>query len=156
MGEEQSDCLRTRQALVNDAYLFRRRRLHSFHLNVDMSDFEISRLAVPGVSLLIFYLSYTSQVLFLYIEPSPLTNCELVQFNLLVLFLWICYARTCSTNPGHVPQTWAPTELANAGNLPSKSSDEAHRQRWCRKCEAFKPPRAHHCKTCRRLVVLRS
>ena len=28
--------------------------------------------------------------------------------------------------------------------------DKRKEERWCRKCDAAKPPRAHHCKSCMR------
>lgn len=118
-----------------------------------MAAFTFSRLAVPGVSLLIIFLAYTSQVLFLYLEPAPLSGPELIQFNLLVLCMWICYLRACMTNPGSVPQDWALTNAANGKEDISDADGKHSRRRWCRKCEAFKPPRAHHCKSCGRSVM---
>ncbi|KAI1436842.1 zf-DHHC-domain-containing protein [Xylaria sp. CBS 124048] len=39
------------------------------------------------------------------------------------------------------------------GNAPNgRQVTEARRRRWCRKCAAPKPPRAHHCKTCGRCI----
>ena len=121
--------------------------------SVGMGAFKVSKLAVPGVSLLIIFLAYSSQVLFFYIEPKPPSNRELAQFNLLVLCVWICYLRACITSPGRVPQEWSPAKAMAQRVDDGVAHSEHTRQRWCRKCEAFKPPRAHHCKTCGRLVV---
>jgi palmitoyltransferase len=121
-----------------------------------MAAFKVSSLAVPGASLLVIFLAYSSQVLFLYLEPAPLSNRELIEFNLLVLCLWICYLRACITSPGSVPQDWSPVNVVDAVNEKEDTGDTHNkhsRQRWCRKCEAFKPPRAHHCKTCGRSVM---
>ena len=63
----------------------------------------IQRLAVPGVTLLICFLAYTSQWLFLYIEPGPLRKGDTYFFNLLVACLLICFYRTCFTDPGRIP-----------------------------------------------------
>ncbi|KAF3891416.1 Palmitoyltransferase PFA4 [Trichophyton interdigitale] len=121
-----------------------------------MADFSIYQLAVPFVVLLIAFLSYGSQYLFLYIEPAPLNTSELVKFNLLVACIWICYARACLTDPGRIPKDWNPP--AAPGGLLEKHSnveeggDPSYRQRWCRRCEAYKPPRSHHCKTCQRCI----
>ena len=111
----------------------------------------IQRLAVPGVTLLICFLAYTSQWLFLYIEPGPLRKGDTYFFNLLVACLLICFYRTCFTDPGRIPQHWRQ-------NLEDKQDGRDdpqvfQRQRWCRRCETFKPPRAHHCKTCKRSVL---
>ncbi|EGD89304.1 hypothetical protein H112_02924 [Trichophyton rubrum D6] len=121
-----------------------------------MAEFQIYQLAVPFVVLLIAFLSYTSQYLFLFLEPAPLSTPELVKFNILVACIWICYARACLTDPGRIPKDWKPS--TTAGALLEKhlgleeGSDPSYRQRWCRRCEAFKPPRSHHCKTCQRCI----
>lgn len=64
-------------------------------------------------------------------------------------------------NPGYVPEGWRPMGADNDGEEDVKAGDNnaegvgdqlsgGRRQRWCRRCEALKPPRAHHCKTCQR------
>src|SRR2546421_4997439 len=118
-----------------------------------MAAFKISRLAVPAVSLLIVCLAYSSQVLFLYVEPKPLSSRELIQFNLLVICVWICYLRASLTSPGSVPDDWTPIDGVTQGTDDGAACNGHARQRLCRKCEAFKPPRAHHCKACDRLVI---
>ncbi|KAI1196244.1 zf-DHHC-domain-containing protein [Nemania serpens] len=40
----------------------------------------------------------------------------------------------------------------NRNNAPDDRVRAAARRRWCRKCAAPKPPRAHHCKSCGRCV----
>lgn len=109
--------------------------------------FSISQLAIPAVCVLICFLAYTSQYLFLHFEASRLRTDEIWRINIPVLCAWICYYRSCTVDPGRIPKDWKPSD--------HKKVDADHdtgRQRWCRKCEAFKPPRAHHCRTCRRLV----
>lgn len=106
---------------------------------------SISQLAPPAVSLLIVILAYGSQIFFPYIEPYTLEHQQTLVFNTAVACIWICYARACWTDPGRVPSNWIPDGV-DAREL----DDRSHRYRWCRKCEAFKPPRAHHCKTCNR------
>lgn len=134
------------------------RRFLSMRLDVDdaplMEDFDIKKLAVPGVCLLVSLLAYSSQVLFLYLDPCPLTQAELLMFNSLVLCIWICYLRACRTSPGKVPSEWTP-QISSEGERQEKVSEIGiARSRWCRKCEVMKPPRAHHCKACGRLVSL--
>ncbi|KAB8606241.1 hypothetical protein FH972_025871 [Carpinus fangiana] len=100
---------------------------------------RLEQLYVPGVLLLISFLSFSSQLLFVYVEPGPLTTRQYIVFNSLIACLLICYARACLTDPGKIPTQWIPA---------------AHDQkRWCRKCEAYKPPRAHHCKECARCIT---
>jgi palmitoyltransferase len=107
--------------------------------------YSLGYLAVPAVLSLIFFLSFSSQWLFSKTEPGPLNTKEYVAFNSLIVVLLICYARAVLTDPGHVPADWKPSEDVKGTSLA--------RQRWCRKCKAFKPPRAHHCKICNRCII---
>ncbi|KKK16030.1 hypothetical protein ARAM_004615 [Aspergillus rambellii] len=111
------------------------------------SSFSISRLAIPAVCTLIAFLAYTSQYFFLHFAEAPLRESEVWRINLFALCIWICYYRSCTVDPGHIPKDWAPSDREQL------DADQASsRQRWCRRCDAFKPPRAHHCKTCRRCI----
>lgn len=108
-------------------------------------DFSISKLAIPAVSILIAFLAYTSQYFFLHFGSVPLTTEETWKINIFALCIWICYYRTCFVDPGRLPKT------EERPKLKGQESDEVTgRQRWCRKCDAYKPPRAHHCRTCKR------
>ena len=111
----------------------------------------LQRLTLPfGVSLISF-LAYSSQWLFHHIEPAPLKKGDTYVFNILVACQIICFYRTCRTDPGIIPQDWH--ERFNTAPATADDAQASQRQRWCRKCEAFKPPRAHHCKTCKRSVA---
>ena len=104
----------------------------------------VSQLAPLGVSVLICILAYGSQIFFSSMEPYHLDRNQTIIFNVLVACIWICYFRACLTDPGYIPPDW---------NLQLTSGTQdriLQRQRWCRKCDASKPPRAHHCKTCKR------
>ena len=119
-----------------------------------VAEFDVRILAIPSVCLLVSFLAYSSQVLFLYLDPRPLSQPELLKFNSLVVCIWVCYARACCTNPGNVPPAWKQQALSDGTKPEDMSEAGTIRSRWCRKCEVMKPPRAHHCKTCRRLVFL--
>lgn len=109
-----------------------------------MASFELRRLAIPSVCFLIAVLAYGSQILFHYLEPGPLTTRQAWIFNALVACIWLSYERTCRLDPGRLPL-----------HLQEKLNEDAkltRGQRWCQKCNAVKPPRAHHCKQCARLV----
>ena len=105
---------------------------------------SLGNLAVPGVLSLIGFLSFSSQWLFTRIDPGPLTRQQTITFNSLIAVLLICYARAVLTHPGRVPQDWRPAD--------APTDTHSARQRWCRKCKAYKPPRAHHCKICKRCI----
>lgn len=104
-------------------------------------------LSFCGVVALISLLAYGSQILFFNLEPEPLEQRYNLIFNSLVACIWVTYFRACFTDPGSVPPHWAPDDIVSGGG-------PAHRQqqRWCRKCEAYKPPRAHHCRVCQRCI----
>lgn len=114
----------------------------------------IEELAIPAVSILILFLAYTSQYLFYYIEPGPFSRNQALWFNGLVLAIWWCYDRACTVDPG--PKGWI-EKLVMDGNEREDVSDELklkNGMRWCRKCDAAKPPRAHHCKQCGRYAQI--
>ena len=130
-----------------------------------MGTFSLSTLAIPSVVLLISFLSFTSQVLFTYIDPHPLKRRESITFNLLIACIFITYFRACFTNPGRIPKDWRERLLGegqsvegerggapviNHGNSTERVGEKGKEGRWCRKCNAAKPPRAHHCKSCKR------
>ncbi|KAH7321395.1 DHHC palmitoyltransferase-domain-containing protein [Stachybotrys elegans] len=100
----------------------------------------VQSLAVPAVCLLIAFLGYGSQLVFRYsktLQPGPLSDSETLLFNTLLVLLWITYYRAVSTDPGRYIFT---DRVIDADG------------RWCNKCNAPKPPRAHHCRVCRRCV----
>ncbi|KAF2806610.1 zf-DHHC-domain-containing protein [Mytilinidion resinicola] len=109
----------------------------------------VASLAVLGVLSLITFLAYSSQILLLYLEPHPLERKQIIIFNVLVFCLLLSYIRSVRTNAGQIPSVDQHEDDSTgiSQKLASKS-----RQRWCRRCEAVKPPRAHHCKVCKRCI----
>ncbi|RYO78710.1 hypothetical protein DL762_008563 [Monosporascus cannonballus] len=142
---------------------------------------ELQRLLVPFVCVLIAFLAYGSQWLFANapdLAPGPLTPAETYVFNGLVCCLWWTYYKAVTVDPGRYV---FPPDLLNKLRNKNKGGDKGGgddkdsrndggdsdpdpdpdpdptvdgygRRRWCRKCAAPKPPRAHHCKTCGRCV----
>ncbi|KAJ5085218.1 hypothetical protein N7532_009989 [Penicillium argentinense] len=108
-------------------------------------DFEISQLAIPLVTVLISFLAYTSQYFFHNFEAAPLTLDEGWAINLFALCIWVTYFRACFVDPGRLDPKGKPVAPAR-----QEEDQSTGRKRWCRRCEAYKPPRAHHCKTCKR------
>ena len=111
---------------------------------------SLEDLAIPGVSILILFLAYTSQYLFYYIEPGPLTKTEAIWFNIFVLGIWWCYDRACFVEAG--PKGWVGKVIRDEGESDDEAEDRVLKKgmRWCKKCDAVKPPRAHHCRKCGR------
>jgi ribosomal protein L40E len=63
------------------------------------------------------------------------------------LFLWSYYL--ASRGPGFVPPGWTPSVSEEGRKLRPEAKES-----WCAKCNSLRPPRAHHCRYCRRCVLL--
>lgn len=114
-----------------------------------MPAFRLEALAYPGVVSLVSFLAFTSQWLFYNIQPGPLRKGEAYIFNALVFALLVCYTRTCYTDPGRIPSDWH-QNIQTKDECARVAAEASSHQRYCRKCEMPKPPRAHHCKICKR------
>ncbi|OAL07296.1 palmitoyltransferase pfa4 [Phaeosphaeriaceae sp. SRC1lsM3a] len=112
---------------------------------------ELSQLAVPAVYILIFFLGYPSQWLLMRLEPRPLTKNELIFSNIILVLIFITYTRSVFVDPGTIPKDWASKQEAAISDEKLKEIPPRSRK-WCRKCDAPKPPRAHHCKACKRCI----
>ncbi|KAF2132589.1 zf-DHHC-domain-containing protein [Dothidotthia symphoricarpi CBS 119687] len=111
---------------------------------------EISELAVPFVYALILFLGYPSQWMLMYLEPGPLSKNELIISNVLLVLIFITYTKSVFVDPGTIPKDWAKEE---ENGKQSKSGEGVGKsKKWCRRCDAAKPPRAHHCKECKRCI----
>lgn len=115
----------------------------------NMPAFRLEALAYPGVVSLVSFLAFTSQWLFYNIQPGPLRKGEAYIFNALVFALLVCYTRTCYTDPGRIPNDWH-ENIQTKDECARVAAEASSRQRYCRKCAMPKPPRAHHCKICKR------
>lgn len=112
------------------------------NLRLPMPPPPLARLALPAVITLVAFLAYGSQVLFSTLEPYDSSKRQSVIFNLLVACVWVTYLRACLTDPGSVVDVDIDRD--------SSIKEGKGRERWCGKCQARKPPRAHHCKICQR------
>ena len=125
-------------------------------------------LYIPAVVALILFQGYFSQYLFNTdpnLSPGPLTRRETLTFNALLLCLWWTYYKACTTHPGRYifPSTSSdpnsssfpdpdlrPTSTSTSTLKPNPNN--THPTRWCKKCSAPKPLRAHHCRHCARCI----
>lgn len=115
---------------------------------------------IPAVCLLIAFQGYYSQYLFNTdpdLRPGPLTRRESLTFNLLLACLWCTYYRACTVDPGRY--LFAPRPSSSSENpdpdllRPTTASLHPLKPaRWCKKCAAPKPLRAHHCRHCARCI----
>lgn len=129
---------------------------------------SLSDLAQPFCYFHMLFLTYGSQIVFRYLEPGPLGKREMVVFNASAWAMIWCYWRTCHVDPGR--KGWVERvgmekekdmekEREREREMErEKGGDEGLERiewenvRWCKKCDAVKPPRAHHCKKCKRYV----
>uniref|UniRef100_H2YDE8 Palmitoyltransferase n=1 Tax=Ciona savignyi TaxID=51511 RepID=H2YDE8_CIOSA len=72
-----------------------------------------------------------------------------ILFNLVIFGLLYSHMRTVFCDPGIVPlpNRFTRCSVHLDGGIPSGED-------WtvCQRCETYRPPRAHHCKICRRCV----
>ncbi|ORX48789.1 zf-DHHC-domain-containing protein [Hesseltinella vesiculosa] len=104
------------------------------------------QLIVTLVTAMIAFVAYASQlaILWSYLGGASLhTALILIPFNFFIIMIFVNYALTCLTDPGHVPPNWIPEDQRH---LEVKRS--THAPRFCKKCNNFKPPRTHHCSSC--------
>ena len=115
----------------------------------------IQAIAIPSSCIIIFFLGYSPQYLFYYIDPGRLSRNETIWFNGIVLAIWWCFDRAVTIDPG--PRGWVrkvggimKNRDEDSGNDEKEGVKLRKGMRWCKKCEAVKPPRTHHCKQCGR------
>jgi palmitoyltransferase len=111
---------------------------------------------IPAVCALIAFQGYYSQYLFRSdpdLAPGPLTRRESLTFNILLACLWWTYYCACTVDPGRYifppSLTSSPPDPATADASPLNPLKPT---RWCKKCSAPKPLRAHHCRHCARCI----
>ncbi|KAH9897747.1 palmitoyltransferase PFA4 [Cubamyces lactineus] len=112
------------------------------------------RLFVFFTTCLIAFIAYSSQIFVIWPWYGRELSIELLQllvpFNILVgLLLWN-YAMCVRTDPGGVPPHWRPDINDEDGYEVKKLTRSP---RYCRTCQNYKPPRAHHCSQCKRCVL---
>ncbi|GLT92570.1 hypothetical protein SLE2022_104010 [Rubroshorea leprosula] len=62
------------------------------------------------------------------------------------------YAGAIRKDPGRVPSSYVP-DIEDAQNPVHEIKRKGGDLRYCQKCSHFKPPRAHHCRVCKRCVL---
>lgn len=72
-------------------------------------------------------------------------------FEAVIACILIAYFQANTTDPGSIPKDSAKEEE----KYPPEDDPEGiwkPKRRFCEKCNCVKPPRAHHCSTCRRCI----
>ncbi|XP_065854570.1 probable protein S-acyltransferase 16 [Euphorbia lathyris] len=118
---------------------------------------RVPGLSVPVVVVVfaIIYIYFTT--LFVFIDgwfglmSSPGIMNAIV-FTAVALMCIFNYALAIFSDPGQVPSTYMP-DVEDADNPIHEIKRKGGELRYCQKCSLFKPPRAHHCRVCRRCVL---
>ncbi|KAH8110616.1 zf-DHHC-domain-containing protein [Phellopilus nigrolimitatus] len=114
----------------------------------------LGRIWVGFTVSLIAFIAYSSQIFIIWPWYGRVLTVDLLTlllpFNFLVGLLFWNYFLTVSTDPGRVPKSWMPDTHSGEGYEVKRLTGNP---RYCRMCDAYKPPRAHHCRQCRRCVL---
>ncbi|KAI9307164.1 DHHC palmitoyltransferase-domain-containing protein [Cunninghamella echinulata] len=122
-----------------------------------MFDTINGKYIVIGVSGLISFLFITVQWGVIYPIITEWTFMEKVKLlgpiNIGAFLLSYNYYLAIVTDPGKVPDGWEPPySLIHQLEQVQINNGETG-PRYCRTCEAYKPPRSHHCRVCKRCVL---
>ncbi|KAI6061188.1 Palmitoyltransferase ZDHHC3-like protein [Aix galericulata] len=84
---------------------------------------------------------------------SPWCPFHAVTFNLIVLLLLACHTRAVFADPGTVPLPGTAIDFSDLRSAAPRKTEQSPEE-WtvCSRCEAYRPPRAHHCRVCHRCV----
>lgn len=116
-------------------------------------------LSVPiiAVFLLLGFVYYITIFIFIKDWAGLQTSAGLLNALIFTLLLCLCvfsFSVAVAADPGHVPSAYVPDVEDDSGGASSDQElKKAAERRQCDKCSAYKPPRAHHCKVCRRCVL---
>ncbi|AAW41653.2 hypothetical protein CNBB1070 [Cryptococcus deneoformans B-3501A] len=109
-----------------------------------------SRVWVGGTVILISFIAFSSQIFVIWPWYGREISLDLlkllVPLNLAAFMIFWNYRLCVITSPGSVPEGWRPNIGAMDGMEVKKGT---HTPRYCKNCEHYKPPRAHHCRQCK-------
>ncbi|XWS56417.1 hypothetical protein CRYUN_Cryun09bG0083600 [Craigia yunnanensis] len=57
------------------------------------------------------------------------------------------------TDPGQIPSSYLPDVEDSSSVSDQEPKKSGVQSKYCDKCAAYKPPRAHHCRVCRRCIL---
>ncbi|CAM1314799.1 Uncharacterised protein r2_g2536 [Pycnogonum litorale] len=74
-----------------------------------------------------------------------------VTYNVIIFLLLMSHARAVFSDPGIVP---LPANNLDFSDMHDSSADQLNKDDWtvCTRCEMYRPPRAHHCRICKRCI----
>uniref|UniRef100_A0A7G3AUZ5 Palmitoyltransferase n=1 Tax=Lutzomyia longipalpis TaxID=7200 RepID=A0A7G3AUZ5_LUTLO len=76
---------------------------------------------------------------------------HVILFNTIVFLLAMSHLRAVLSDPGIVP---LPQNRLDFSDIHTTEKGEMEKEEWtvCTRCETFRPPRAHHCRICKRCI----
>ncbi|KAJ4849171.1 putative protein S-acyltransferase 16 [Turnera subulata] len=112
-------------------------------------------LPVTVVVLAIAYIYFSTLFVFLdrwlgLLSSPGIMNA--VVFTAIALMCVSNYAAAVFRDPGRVPSTYLP-DIEDLDNPVHEIKRKGGDLRYCQKCSHYKPPRAHHCRVCKRCVL---
>ncbi|KAF9594739.1 hypothetical protein IFM89_034722 [Coptis chinensis] len=125
--------------------------------NKNMKTLKFHSLPVSAVILYMGFAYYST--IFIFIQDWLSLKSSAGLFNALVFsclaFMCVVSFVSCVvTDPGHIPAHFVPEiEDGCVSELGSKRNSVNLNLRYCDKCSLHKPPRAHHCRVCKRCVL---
>ncbi|KAG9454640.1 hypothetical protein H6P81_007544 [Aristolochia fimbriata] len=75
-----------------------------------------------------------------------------IVFTFLVAMSTVTYGVAIARDPGHIPASFMP-DIEDAESPIHEIKRKGGDLRYCQKCSHYKPPRAHHCRVCKRCVL---
>ena len=101
----------------------------------------------PLIALIIICVCYVVSIIDSMIWLLPTHNSLAGKLNIVVLTLWLAlilrnFLKAIFVGPGYVPKEWTPADKQDVKYL-----------QFCQSCQGYKPPRAHHCRVCKRCVL---
>ncbi|XP_050238112.1 probable protein S-acyltransferase 16 [Mercurialis annua] len=112
-------------------------------------------LSVIVVVLAITFIYFST--LFVFVESwfGLMTSPGIINAVVFTAMAFMCVLNYCLaifTDPGRVPSAYAP-DIEDADNPVHEIKRKGGDLRYCQKCSHYKPPRAHHCRVCKRCVL---
>lgn len=115
------------------------------------------RIALPVLVVVaaICYIYFTSVFVFidrwfgLWSSPGLMNA---VVFTAIAAMCILNYVVAIFTDPGRVPASFVP-DIEDTGSPIQEIKRKGGDLRYCQKCSHYKPPRAHHCRVCKRCVL---
>ncbi|XP_048588395.1 palmitoyltransferase ZDHHC3 [Nematostella vectensis] len=77
---------------------------------------------------------------------------HVIIFNVLALLLLISHSRASYSDPGVVPLPTTSLDFSEINKAHSEKPQSNTEWTACTRCEAYRPPRAHHCRICGRCI----